>query len=150
MDWEETVVPVGHGAEGFDVSPDGSELWAANAGDGTISVIDLAAKKVIQTIAAEVKSANRLKFTPDGKRVLVSMLNGPDVVVLDAATKTVVKKIPVGRGAAGIEMEPGGARAYVACTPDDYVVMIDLHSWEVAGKLYAGRQPDGLAWVSHP
>ena len=33
-DWTETVVPVGRGAEGFDVSPDGKEIWAANALDG--------------------------------------------------------------------------------------------------------------------
>ena len=45
-DWEETVVPVGRGAEGFDVAPNGKELWAANAQDGTVSIIDLAAKKV--------------------------------------------------------------------------------------------------------
>src|ERR1035438_5344929 len=30
-DWEETVVPVGRGAEGFDVAPNGKELWAARA-----------------------------------------------------------------------------------------------------------------------
>ena len=44
-DWDETVVAVGRGAEGFDVSPDGKELWAANAQDGTISILDLAGKK---------------------------------------------------------------------------------------------------------
>ena len=47
--WEETVVPVGKGAEGFDVTPDGKELWTANAQDGTVSIIDLSAKKVIET-----------------------------------------------------------------------------------------------------
>ena len=73
-DWDETVVPVGRGAEGFDVSPDGKELWAANAQDGTISILDLAGKKVVQTLSAEVNGANRLKFTPDGKRVFVSTL----------------------------------------------------------------------------
>src|SRR5207248_9550618 len=62
--WEETVVPVGRGAEGFDVSPDGKEIWAANAQDGTVSIIDAAGKKVVQTLAANVNSANRLKFTP--------------------------------------------------------------------------------------
>src|ERR1035438_378037 len=30
-DWDETVVAVGRGAEGFDVSPDGKEILAANA-----------------------------------------------------------------------------------------------------------------------
>ncbi len=31
MDWNQTVIPVGKGDEGFDVSPDGHELWTANA-----------------------------------------------------------------------------------------------------------------------
>src|SRR5690242_18491741 len=39
-DWNETVVKVGNGSEGFDVSPDGTQIWVANAKDGTISVID--------------------------------------------------------------------------------------------------------------
>ena len=30
-DWDETVVAVGRGAEGFDVSPNGKEIWTANA-----------------------------------------------------------------------------------------------------------------------
>ncbi|MGC1620575.1 MAG: hypothetical protein WA765_18945, partial [Candidatus Acidiferrum sp.] len=47
--WAETLVPVGRGAEGFDVSPDGKGIWAANAQDGTISIIDIDNKKVIQT-----------------------------------------------------------------------------------------------------
>ena len=46
MDWTETVISVGKGDEGFDVSPDGRELWTANAQDGTLSVIDLASRKV--------------------------------------------------------------------------------------------------------
>jgi len=150
LDWEETVVPVGKGAEGFDVSPDGKELWAANAWDGTISVIDIGAKKVTETLPANVTGANRLKFTPDGTHVLVSSLGGPDVIVLDAANRQVVKRIKTGRGAAGIQMEPGGAHAYVACTPDDYVAVIDLKTLEVTGHINAGAQPDGLAWEPLP
>jgi YVTN family beta-propeller protein len=44
-------------------------------------------------------------------------------------------------------MEPGGARAYVSCTPDDYVAVIDLKSLEIVGRINAGKQPDGLAWA---
>jgi YVTN family beta-propeller protein len=119
----------------------------ANARDGTISVIDLAAKEVVDTVAANVPSANRLKFTPDGRRVLVSSLSGPDLVILDSATRREVKRLPIGHGAAGIEIEPGGARAFVACTPDNYVTVIDLHSLAVVGKIDAGQEPDGLAWA---
>jgi DNA-binding beta-propeller fold protein YncE len=146
-DWNETVVPVGRGAEGFDVSPDGNELWAANAQDGTISILDLPGKRVVKTLNANVNGANRLKFTPDGKRVLVSTLSGPDVIVLDTTSRAEIKRIKVGTGAAGIEMRPDGQVAYVACTPDSYVVIIDLTSMEVKDHIDAGKNPDGLAWV---
>jgi len=145
--WAETVIPVGKGSEGFDVSPDGKEIWVANAQDGTISVIDLAAKKVVQTLEANVRGANRLKFTPDGKLVFVSTLGLPDLVVLDGTTRKEVKRVPIGHGAAGILMQPDGQRAFVACTPDDYIVVIDLKSLTVTGKINAGKQPDGLAWA---
>ena len=146
-DWDQTVIEVGKGSEGFDVSPDGREIWVANAQDGTISIIDFAQKKVIETLAANVRGANRLKFTPDGKLVFVSTLAGPDVVVFTAATRSEAKRVAVGRGAAGILIEPKGARAFVACTPDNYVVAIDLKSLSVTSHIDAGQQPDGLAWA---
>jgi YVTN family beta-propeller protein len=145
--WLATVVTVGRGAEGFDVSPDRRELWAANAQDGTVSVIDLTARKVVATLNADVKSANRLKFTPDGKRVFVSCLGAPDLVILDAATRAVAKRIPIGRGAAGIEMQPDGSRAFVACTPDNSVAVIDLKTLTVDERFDAGGGPDGMAWA---
>jgi len=73
-DWNQTVVRVGNGSEGFDVSPDGKEIWVANSEDGTVSIIDIAHKWVTQTLDADARGANRLKFTPDGKLVLVSTL----------------------------------------------------------------------------
>jgi YVTN family beta-propeller protein len=146
-DWNPTVVPVGSRDEGFDVSPDGKEAWVANAGDGTVSIVDLNAKRVTATLNVNVKSANRLKFTPDGKRVLISMLGQGDVVVIDTSSHQVEKRIPIGHGAAGIQMQPDGARAYVACTPDNYVAVVDLKTLEVTGHIEAGGNPDGLAWA---
>jgi YVTN family beta-propeller protein len=147
-DWDETVIPVGRGSEGFDVSPDGKQIWVANAQDGTISVIDAADKKVIQTLDANVTGANRLKFTPNGRLVFVSTLSGPDVSVFDASTRKLAKQIEVGHGAAGILMQPDGALAYVACTPDDYVAIIDLKSLAVTGHIGPIKHPDGLAWAA--
>jgi YVTN family beta-propeller protein len=147
-DWNETVVRVGNGSEGFDVSPNGKEIWVANAGDGTVSIIEVATKQVSQTLAADVGGANRLKFTPDGKFALISTLRGSDVTVIDTATRKTVKRITVGHGAAGIVMQPDGARAFVACSPDGYVSVINLHSLEVVGRIEAGHDPDGLAWAT--
>lgn len=149
-DWNETVVHVGPGSEGFDLSPDGREVWTANAGDGTLSVIDRGSKTVVATIQANARGANRLKFTLDGKYVLVSLLSGPDLVVLDAHTRSVIKRIPIGHGAAGILMEPNGRRAFVACGPDNYVAVIDLSKLAVAGHFEVGGNPDGMAWAPAP
>jgi YVTN family beta-propeller protein len=144
-DWNETVIPVGRGSEGFDVSPDGKEVWVANAGDGTVSVIDVAAKKVTETITANVPGANRLKFTPDGKLALVSA--GPNLVILDAVTHREVKRLPIGHGSGGIIVQPDGACAYVAFGPDGFVAVVDLKTLAVVGKIDAGGGPDGLAWA---
>ncbi len=143
-DWRLTVIPVGQGSEGFDVSPDGKEAWVANARDGTISIIDIAQKKVVATLAANVPGANRLKFTPDGKQVLVTP--GSALVIIDAATHQEVKRLADVHGSGGIQMQPDGARAYVACGRDGYVVVIDLKTLEKVGQIdIAG--PDGLAWA---
>jgi YVTN family beta-propeller protein len=139
---------VGRGSEGFDITPDGRELWAANAQDGTISIIDVANKKVTQTLDANVVGANRLKFTLDGKRAFVSSLRGADLAVFDVSSRQDVKRIKLGRGAAGILMQPDGSRVYVACSPDDYVAVIDLKTLEIIGHIDAGREPDGLAWAT--
>jgi YVTN family beta-propeller protein len=144
-DWNETVIPVGHGSEGFDVAPDGKEAWVANARDGTVSIVDLAAKAVTETLKANVPGANRLKFTPDGRLVLISA--GPDLVFLDRATHREVKRVAIGRGSGGILIEPDGARAYVAFSPDGFVAVIDLKTLTVVGKIDAGGGPDGLAWA---
>ena len=146
-EWSQTLVEVGAGSEGFDVTPDGKEIWAANAQAGTIAVVNIAEKKVVETIAANVKGANRLKFTPDGKLAFVSSLSGADVAVFDVGTRKEVKRIPVGHGAAGIQVQPDGARVFVACTPDNYVAVIDLKTLAVVGKIDAGGNPDGMAWA---
>ncbi|HVO12049.1 MAG TPA: beta-propeller fold lactonase family protein [Vicinamibacteria bacterium] len=146
--WTATHVPVGRGPEGFDVSPDGRELWAANSGDGTVAIVDLATKQVVQTVPVDTKRSNRLKFTPDGKRVLVSDLGSGDLVVLDAASRRVVKRLGLGHGAAGILVCGDGSRAFVAVSSDDNVAVVDLTTLTVTGRIATGKGPDGLAWAS--
>jgi YVTN family beta-propeller protein len=150
MDWNQTVIAVGKGDEGFDVSPDGHELWTANAQDGTLSVIDLASRKVVGTLDAKTFGANRLKFTPDGKLVLISSLGDGDLVIYEAATRTQFKRVHIGHGAAGILMDPDGKRAFIACGPDNYVAVLDLKTLEVTGHIDVGGEPDGLAWANRP
>lgn len=150
MDWNQIVITTGKGDEGFDVSPDGRELWTANSQDGTLSIIDIANRKVTATLDAKVFSANRLKFTPDGKLVLITSLGNGDLVIYDATSRKEFKRVRIGRGAAGILMDSQGNRAFVACSPDNYIAILDLKTLEVTNHIDVGGEPDGLAWAVRP
>ena len=44
-------------------------------------------------------------------------------------------------------IDPSGSRAFVACTPDDYVAVVDLKALQVTAHIDVGGGPDGLAWA---
>jgi len=154
--WQVTNVPAGRGSEGFDVSPNGKEIWVANAQDGTSTIIDVASKKITATVAIAVQGANRLKFTPDGKQVLISGLGrrgdssasgAGDLEILDADTHKSIKLLNLGGGSAGILIPPTGDRAYIAVSAKGNIAVVDLKTQEVVAKISAGNQPDGMAWA---
>lgn len=144
LDWRQTLVAVGQGAEGFDVSSDGRELWTATPA-GTLSVIDLASAAVTQQ-DLHLKGAHRVGITPDGKHVLIASVGSGELVVLDRETRREVKRVKVGRGAS-LLMDPVGHRAFIACTPDNTIVVFDLRTLTVSDRLDVGGRPDGMAWV---
>ena len=145
--WTQTVIAVGQGPEGIDLSPNGREVWSAHSRDGGISIIDVAAKKVTQTIPLGTKRSNRVKLTPDGKCALVSDIDTGEVVVVDAAARKDIKHIPLGKSPEGILIPPSGGRAFVAVNGDNHVAVVDLKTWMVTKKLQTGIGPDGMAWV---
>jgi len=144
--WSTTQIAVSKGPEGIDMSPDEKEVWAANSGDGTLSVIDAASKKVVGTIDLKTKRSNRVKFTPDGKLVLISDLGAGDLVIVDAASRKEIKRLHLGKSTEGILILPDGARALVAVSGDDKVAVLDLKTLEVTTTFATGQDPDGLAW----
>lgn len=145
--WTETPISVGKGPEGFDVSPDGKEIWAANSHDGTLSIIDVGTRKVTETLDLHTKRSNRVKFTPDGKLVLISDLEAGELVILDASARKETKRLKLGHGTAGILVVPEGSKAYVAVSPDSQIAIIDLKTLSVTGKIETGKGPDGMAWA---
>ena len=143
----ETVIPVCKGPEGFDLSPDGKEIWAACSRDGGVAVIDVANKRVTHTFNVQTKRSNRLHFTPDSRLVLISDLEAGDLVILERATKKELKRIKLGRQPAGILIPPDGSVAYVGVTGDNNVAVIDLRTFDLKSRLSTGTGPDGMAWA---
>jgi YVTN family beta-propeller protein len=142
----DSVIAVGKGPEGIDVSPDEKEVWAANSGDGTVSIIDTAAKKVVATIDVGTKHSNRVKFTTDGKLALISDMGSGELVVVDVGTRKVVKRLKLGSSAEGILIRPDGTVAYVAVSGDNKVDVVDLKKLEVVASIQTGKDPDGMGW----
>jgi streptogramin lyase len=148
-----TVVPIpGKTPEGIDLSPDGREIWTATRGDGGVSVVDVAARKVVQTLALGLTDANRLKFTPDGRVLIIDGGTGT-LVVLDAAGRKEIKRVALAKGDTGdgaILVSRDGARAYVGLRDAHRVAVVDLKTLEPVRDIPmgAGSGPGCMYWVS--
>jgi YVTN family beta-propeller protein len=144
--WTQTLIAVGKGPEGIDLSPDGKTVWSAHSRDGGVSVIDAATKKVVQTIPLGTKRSNRIKVTRDGKFALVSDLEAGDLVVIDTAVRKEIKRLALGKSPEGVLIPSSGDTIYVAVNGDNHVAAIDLKTWQVTKKISTGAGPDGMAW----
>jgi YVTN family beta-propeller protein len=87
-----------------------------------------------------------VKFTPDGRLVFISSLRDGQLFIYDVASRKEFKRVNIGHGAAGILMDPAGNRAFVACTGDNYIAVIDLKTLEVTSHINLGG-PDGMEWA---
>lgn len=160
-----TDLATGEGAEGIDVAPDGSEVWVGNRAADTLSVIDPESLEILATVPCPGFPI-RIRFTPDGTRVLVSAARSGEVVIFDRVERRELVRnqldlstvegfeerlfgdrfgdspVPV-----GLVVSPDGATAWVAATQADAVVVVGLEDLVVRGLLTAGREPDGMAWA---
>lgn len=151
----------GDGAEGVDVTPDGRQVWVTNRAEDTVSVVDA---DTLETLA-KLDSPSfpiRAMAAPDGKHVLVTGARSDDVTVFSTDPPAVARRIafelddvtvedrlfgdrfgdssvPI-----GIAISPDGGHAFVAHANGDVISVIDLETWEVTGRLKAGKEPDGM------
>src|SRR5260370_6985237 len=70
------------------LSPDGQRGYTANVSAGSVSVLDLAKRKLITTIPV-AKSVQRISISPDGLRVFTHDQNAPRIAVIDTATNKI-------------------------------------------------------------
>ncbi|MEE2638416.1 MAG: cytochrome D1 domain-containing protein [Acidobacteriota bacterium] len=148
-----TVIPVpGERPEGIDLSPDGRELWTATRNDGDVSIIDVASRQVVQTLDLGMRDANRLKFTPDG-RVLVIDGEAASLLVLDAASRAEITRVSLGptdTGDGAVLVGADGARAYLGLRAANRVAVLDLNTLEITQEIEMGdgTGPGCLYWVN--
>jgi YVTN family beta-propeller protein len=144
--YDVSTAKAGQSPEGIDVSPDGAQVWAANRGDNTISVIDTAAMKSIDTLPTG-KFVFRLRFTADGKRVLATVPEAGELLVYDAATRKIVSRIAIDGAPISVAIASDDRTAYVVAAGTAQVIEIDLEKMTVVRAFQTGAGPDSLAIV---
>ena len=101
------------------LTPDRSRLYVANSTEGTISVIDPASDTVVSTIKTGAPKPSGLAFTPDGKRLVVTLLGEtihmPGAVqVIELATGVLGPIVPLQAQPERLALAHAGVRAYIS------------------------------------
>ena len=147
-DWRVTTMrAAGDYPEGMDLSPDGRELWVATRNDGEVSVIGVRSRELLQRLDLNLQDANRLYFTPDGARVLISDAQGDSLVVVDAETRTETARLALAPNA--VLVTPDGSTAFAALRGDHRVAVIDLATLQVTAEIPtgSGSGPGCMFWL---
>ena len=135
---------------GVTVSPDGSEIWVSDADENKLSIVNAAKGNVTATISLgaakkDQSSFSRLRFTPDGKRVVV--VRGSEFRIVDVDRRAIVSTIEMPHAGKVVTVSGDSRHAFVSHPAADSVSIINLVNGNVERTFVVGKQPDGIAWA---
>ena len=125
------------------ISQDGRRGYTANVGPGTVSVLDLVAKRTITVIPVS-KQIQRIALSVDGKELFTADQTEPRLAVIDTATnkiKTWVRLPDLGYGSA---VSPDGNWLLIANPLIHKVSAINLHTLTVEHILDFPVRPQAI------
>jgi YVTN family beta-propeller protein len=125
------------------LSRDGSRGYTANVGPGTVSVLDMKARKTLAIIPVS-KNTQRIAISPDDSMVFTADQTKPQLAVIDTATNKVKTWVPLPGVAYGTAPTPDGRWLLVTLRTSKQVAVVDLKTMKVAKTLDV---PDGPAEV---
>jgi len=137
------------------ISHDGKRGYTANVGPGTVSALDLEARKTIAVIPVSA-TVQRISISMDDKLVFTSNQTKPQLAVIDTATNKVKTWVPLPGLGYGSAATPDGRSLLVAIPSTNQVAVVDLGSMQVAHRVDVENlpqeilvRPDGkVAYVS--
>src|SRR5438067_7203420 len=109
----------------MDLSPDGRRLLVTNSDNGTVTVVDTAARKVLRELKVGDKPEG-VTWIGNGPLAAVTVYHEDLVVFFDTDDGRVVKKLPVADEPYGIVSNKQGTRAWVTHEYPGVVGEIDL------------------------
>jgi YVTN family beta-propeller protein len=131
----------------MDLSPDGGRLLVTNSDNGTVTVVDMAARKVLREIPVGEKPEG-VTWIGQGPLAAVTVYHENRVVFFDTGTGRVVKKLSVPPEPYAIVADKKGTRAWVTHEYPGMISEIDLQKLQVVRKMPAGAFLRGLALSS--
>ena len=137
------------------ISPDGEHGYTANVGPGTVSVLDMKARKTLAVIPVS-SQVQRIAVSVDGKMVFTSDQAKPQLAVIDASTNKVKTWVPLPAAGYGAAATADGKWLVVAVPGANKVAVVDLGAMKVAHTIDVPAapqevviRPDGkVAYVS--
>jgi YVTN family beta-propeller protein len=146
------VIPTGAGAEGIAVSPDGTEIWVANTGDQSITIVDAETLEVSATI--EGPAVNRIEFLPNGQAVIPGSASADDstrqLTVYDGLSRQVARRVELRDASAagtGVRLLAADAMLFLADSASNEISMLDPAAGSGPVRIVIDTDnPDGMAW----
>jgi DNA-binding beta-propeller fold protein YncE len=137
------------------LSRDGSRGYTANVGPGTVSVLDMTARKTL-TIIPISSNTQRISISRDDSMVFTADQTKPQLAVIDTATNSVKTWVPLPAVGYGTTPTLDGRWLLVALRTSKQVAVVDLKTMKVArtidvpsGPTEILMNPDGVtAFVS--
>jgi YVTN family beta-propeller protein len=113
-------ITVGSNPESVVVTPDGTDVFVANSGSGTVSEIATSTNMLVATIT--LSSVTRLALAPGGATLYA--IAGGKLYPIDLTTDTVGSSIAGVSGGGNLAITPDGTKAFVST--GNTVVPVDL------------------------
>jgi YVTN family beta-propeller protein len=112
----------------------GTQVYVANNGGNTVSVIDTSTYTVVGSPIPVGTTPVGIAITPNGAYAYVVNQNSNTVSVISTATNAVTDTVPVGTGPFGVAITPDGTKVYVVNNGDNTVSVIDTSTNTVVGS----------------
>lgn len=118
----------------------GKRAFVTNAEDDTLSVIDLASRKVTATVSTgDYPHGQRL--SPDGREIMIANVQSGTVSVIDTETLKEIASIPVGITPVQVGFTPDGSLLYVSLRDVNQVAVVDVKARKLVATVDVGRNP---------
>jgi DNA-binding beta-propeller fold protein YncE len=122
------------------LSHDGLRGYTANVGPGTVSVLDIRARKTL-TIIPVSGNTQRIAISNDDHWVFTADQTAPRMAVIDTATNRVAKWVKIDGQGYGSAVTRDGRWLLVALPDQNKVDVIDLRTMTLARAVDVGKSP---------